>query len=118
MALENCIHQRVCKHFQEDEVAECAVKEICRHFKKTYVVDEADEFILKSERKDPQRDAELQDNFKQARQFLCAHAKDLDENQKAAIRAISGKHFSSLSREQVDQLIGIAADVKTNRGKK
>ena len=120
MALENCIHQKVCKHFQEDEVAECLVKTICRHFAKDYSNsddDSTDIFPEVKRRKKEPKDTDLQAQFKKARIYLALHEADLDENQKAAVAAQKGKFFSKLTKEQINQLIEIAAYIERARTK-
>jgi hypothetical protein len=116
--VSTCIHQKVCKHFSENEILECALEDVCKHHAKDYsdIEPETRPLAQPKKNKGGKGSDDLLALFKKAKVFIAMHRGDLDENQKAAVDAMSGKHYSSLTDEQRKQLIEIAAYLKKAKG--
>lgn len=117
MKTDTCIHQKLCKHFQEDEMATCGIREVCKYFTESFL---SGTVTFEGQRIDPvqnkkrnvKADDDLLTTFRKAKVFITLHKEKLNENQQKAVASMQGKHYSSLSKEQRDQLIGIAADLE------
>jgi hypothetical protein len=120
MDKETCIHQRLCKHFQEDEIATCEIREVCKYFAASFLNAGIDIDGVRQEVKMPKSgrkaavssEQAILHTFRKAKIYISLNRKKLDENQKKAVESLSGKHYSGLTKEQKDQIIEIAADLE------
>jgi RNA-splicing ligase RtcB len=115
--MEACVHQVVCNYTSPDEANNCALDEVCKHYCKDFR-DIKLKILAPLEKLAELKKDEVSTSltaFKKAKVFLSINRKWFDENQKAAFEALSGKHFSHLSAQQVKQYIDIASDVRKKK---
>jgi hypothetical protein len=123
--MANCFHQVVCRHYSSDEVMECECRDICKHFAEGQEIDVPRVVKApkaKNARKDknnlsdicvrPVKDSEVLEQFKKAKVFLASKRRDMSENQRLACDAVSGKHYTTLTEAQRQQIIDIASDLR------
>lgn len=116
MKEQTCIHQKLCKHCQEDDMSYCGIREVCKYFTQSFLGGGVDMDGLRIEQ--PKRKAvketvdDLLAVFRKAKVYISLHKDKLNDNQSKAMASLSGKHYSGLTKEQKDQVVAIAADLE------
>lgn len=116
---ESCVHQKLCKYFQDDELADCGIRDVCKHYTESCLSSGVSIDGSRIEPKAPKgsktkgnKADDILKTFRKAKIFISLNEKRLNENQALAYKSVKGKHYSSLSESQVQQVIEIAADLE------
>jgi hypothetical protein len=104
--IERCIHEDVCKFKQEGPDEVCGIQEVCK-----FCTDAEGEPRKRRKAKDdddgigsPKIGEKVYKRARKRMEYLRKTGK-LDENQLKALEGTKGKHYKSLTQEQVQQII-------------